>query len=94
MYFVVKNIFPHFLIPLVFIIVLECFINYTILFYRDFYELGDFPVHCLLTRCSVGKKKNIYYTSSSIKDIVKNNQDRVKVSHTFHYLLVKNCFVI
>ncbi|XP_025410289.1 tRNA (cytosine(34)-C(5))-methyltransferase [Sipha flava] len=49
---------------------------------RDFYELSDFPVHCLLTRCSVGKKKNIYYTSSSIRDIVKNNQDRVKIINT------------
>ncbi|XP_050530543.1 tRNA (cytosine(34)-C(5))-methyltransferase isoform X2 [Daktulosphaira vitifoliae] len=49
---------------------------------RDFYELSNFPVHCLLTRCSIGKKKNIYYTSSSIKDIVKNNQDRVKIINT------------
>ncbi|XP_025200507.1 tRNA (cytosine(34)-C(5))-methyltransferase [Melanaphis sacchari] len=49
---------------------------------RDFYELKDFPIQCLLTRCSVGKKKNIYFTSTSVKDIVKNNQDRVKIINT------------
>uniref|UniRef100_A0A2S2PSC9 tRNA (cytosine(34)-C(5))-methyltransferase n=1 Tax=Schizaphis graminum TaxID=13262 RepID=A0A2S2PSC9_SCHGA len=49
---------------------------------RDFYELNDFPIQCLLTRCSVGKKKNIYFTSTSVKDIVKNNQDRVKIINT------------
>ncbi|XP_060856524.1 tRNA (cytosine(34)-C(5))-methyltransferase [Metopolophium dirhodum] len=49
---------------------------------RDFYELNNFPIECLLTRCSVGKKKNIYYTSTSVKDIVKNNQDRVKIINT------------
>jgi len=57
---------------------LNCF------YFRDFYELDNFPVHCLLTRCSIGKKKNIYYSSSSIRDIVNNNQERVKVI----YLLV------
>jgi len=49
---------------------------------KDFYELNNFPINCLLTRCTVGKKKNIYFTSSSIKDIVKNNQERVKIINT------------
>jgi len=64
-------------------ILIMCVLLIYILFYfnRDFYELNDFPIQCLLTRCSVGKKKNIYFTSTSVKDIVKNNQDRVKVSN-------------
>ncbi|VVC46159.1 Hypothetical protein CINCED_3A003626 [Cinara cedri] len=49
---------------------------------RDFYELNNFPVHCLLTRCSVGKKKNIYFTSPSIRDIVRNNQEKIKIINT------------
>ncbi|KAJ9597965.1 hypothetical protein L9F63_011166, partial [Diploptera punctata] len=46
---------------------------------RDFYGI-DSQLHatCLLTRCKEGKKKNIYFTSPAVRDIIINNQDKIK----------------
>ncbi|KAJ9575326.1 hypothetical protein L9F63_025725, partial [Diploptera punctata] len=48
---------------------------------RDFYGI-DSQLHatCLLTRCKEGKKKNIYFTSPAVRDIIINNQDKNKVN--------------
>lgn len=37
---------------------------------------------CLLVRCHEGKKKNIYFTSPAIRDIVIANEDKVKMINT------------
>lgn len=37
----------------------------------------------------MGKKKNIYFTSPSIKDVVENNQEKIKV-YQFMKLLILN----
>lgn len=37
---------------------------------------------CLLVRCHEGKKKNIYFTSPAIRDIVMSNENRVKMINT------------
>ncbi|RZF43293.1 hypothetical protein LSTR_LSTR001554 [Laodelphax striatellus] len=46
---------------------------------RDFFELDPEILNGLLTRCAVGKKKNIYFTSPAVKQILLNNQERVKI---------------
>lgn len=37
---------------------------------------------CLLVRCHEGKKKNIYFTSPAIRDIVISNENTVKMINT------------
>ncbi|XP_049879908.1 tRNA (cytosine(34)-C(5))-methyltransferase [Pectinophora gossypiella] len=50
---------------------------------KEYYELNsDFDSTCLLTRCYVGKKKNIYLVSPAVKDVVKHNEDRIKIINT------------
>ncbi|XP_059619990.1 tRNA (cytosine(34)-C(5))-methyltransferase [Phlebotomus argentipes] len=50
---------------------------------KSFYTLReDFQPTCLLTRCHTGKKKNIYFSSESIRDIVQLSGDRVKIINT------------
>ncbi|CAH0754949.1 unnamed protein product [Bemisia tabaci] len=50
---------------------------------REFYDVSpDLPKNCLLTRCLMGKKKNIYFTSPAIKDLVESNHDRIKIINT------------
>lgn len=50
---------------------------------KSFYEVNtDFDSTCLLTRCHVGKKKNIYLTSSGVRDLVLRNQSTVKFINT------------
>lgn len=50
---------------------------------KDFYKISnDFDVTCLLTRCHIGKKKNIYFTSPAIRDLVIQNQDSIKFINT------------
>lgn len=47
---------------------------------KKFYQLSDdFDPSCLLTRCAIGKKKNIYLCSREIRDILRNNEDSVKL---------------
>ncbi|KAF5301115.1 hypothetical protein FQR65_LT08945 [Abscondita terminalis] len=50
---------------------------------KAYYEISDrFDSKCLLTRCLGGKKKNIYFTSPAVKDLVLNNQHAVKFINT------------
>lgn len=50
---------------------------------KEYYNISDeFDPQCLLTRCHVGKKKNIYYCSPAVKDIVASNQGSVKFINT------------
>jgi len=37
---------------------------------------------CLLTRCITDKKKNIYYCSEPIRDLVLNNEHNIKIINT------------
>ncbi|XP_012540943.1 tRNA (cytosine(34)-C(5))-methyltransferase [Monomorium pharaonis] len=50
---------------------------------KDFYGISDdLDPRCLLVRCHEGKKKNIYFTSSAIRDIVISNEKKVKMINT------------
>ncbi|XP_041970924.1 tRNA (cytosine(34)-C(5))-methyltransferase [Aricia agestis] len=50
---------------------------------KEFYDLNaSFDSTCLLTRCYVGKKKNIYLVSPSVKDVVKSNEANIKIINT------------
>lgn len=51
--------------------------------HRKFYGISDdLDPRCLLVRCHEGKKKNIYFTSPAIRDIVLSNEDNVKMINT------------
>lgn len=50
---------------------------------KDFYDLQkSFDPTCLLTRCYVGKKKNIYLVSPIVKDVVAKNETTIKIINT------------
>lgn len=50
---------------------------------QDFYEISnEFNSRCLLTRCHIGKKKNIYLTSDAVRDLVVQNQKVIKFINT------------
>ncbi|CAH1116517.1 unnamed protein product [Phaedon cochleariae] len=50
---------------------------------KTFYKVADpFDSKCLLTRCHVGKKKNIYLTSEAVRDLVVTNQGTIKFINT------------
>lgn len=50
---------------------------------KSFYEISDsFDSRCLLTRCLIGKKKNIYLTSPAVRDLVLMNQKNIKMINT------------
>lgn len=50
---------------------------------RDFYDISpELQFNCLLTRCVVGKKKNIYFVTPAVRDIVNNNQTKIKIINT------------
>lgn len=47
---------------------------------KEFYELSEeFKPTNLLTRCKTGKKKNIYFVSEAIRNIIQNNEHNVKL---------------
>ncbi|XP_049285733.1 tRNA (cytosine(34)-C(5))-methyltransferase [Anopheles funestus] len=47
---------------------------------NKFFQLSeDFEPRNLLTRCKVGKKKNVYFCSSIVRNIVQLNEKRVKI---------------
>lgn len=49
--------------------------------FRDFYNVDPaLNPTLLLTRCKEGKKKNIYFTSPAVRDIVLNNEEKIKVN--------------
>ena len=50
---------------------------------KEYYDLNDsFDSKCLLTRCHVGKKKNIYLVSPTVKDVVQKNESNIKIINT------------
>ncbi|XP_013138229.1 PREDICTED: tRNA (cytosine(34)-C(5))-methyltransferase [Papilio polytes] len=50
---------------------------------KEYYDLKeDFDSKCLLTRCHVGKKKNIYLVSNIVKDVVQKNEGSLKIINT------------
>lgn len=50
---------------------------------KNFYDLDDaLNSRCLLTRCITEKKKNIYYCSQLIRDLVLLNEDNIKIINT------------
>ncbi|XP_067006255.2 tRNA (cytosine(34)-C(5))-methyltransferase [Anabrus simplex] len=50
---------------------------------KEFYGIeNQLEPTCLLTRCKEGKKKNIYFTSPIVRDIVINNADKIKLINT------------
>ncbi|XP_063975582.1 tRNA (cytosine(34)-C(5))-methyltransferase [Diachasmimorpha longicaudata] len=50
---------------------------------KEFYNISDdLDPRCLLVRCAEGKKKNIYFTSPAIRDIVLLNENNVKMINT------------
>ncbi|KAJ8923887.1 hypothetical protein NQ315_006663 [Exocentrus adspersus] len=50
---------------------------------KSFYSISDdFDSKCLLTRCRVGKKKNIYLTTEAVRDLVVTNQSNIKFINT------------
>lgn len=53
------------------------------LIFREFYEVSDeLNPQCLLVRCHEGKKKNVYFTSPVIRNLVISNEDKVKIINT------------
>ncbi|XP_063833758.1 tRNA (cytosine(34)-C(5))-methyltransferase [Ostrinia nubilalis] len=50
---------------------------------KEYYDLNaKFDSKCLLTRCHVGKKKNIYLVSPLVKDVVQKNEAKIKIINT------------
>lgn len=50
---------------------------------KSFYNISnDLDPRCLLVRCMGKKKKNIYYTSPAIRDVVLSNGDQIKLINT------------
>ncbi|XP_068624940.1 tRNA (cytosine(34)-C(5))-methyltransferase [Battus philenor] len=50
---------------------------------KEYYNLKEgFDPTCLLTRCHVGKKKNIYLVSPIVKDVVQKNENNIKIINT------------
>ncbi|KOC70112.1 tRNA (cytosine(34)-C(5))-methyltransferase [Habropoda laboriosa] len=53
------------------------------LFIKKFYDISDgLDPRCLLVRCFNRNKKNIYYTSPEIRNIVLSNEDKIKLINT------------
>jgi len=50
---------------------------------RDTYKIdSSFDPKQLMARCVVGKKRNIYLVSKAVKDVLTENEDRIKVINT------------
>ncbi|KAK1126126.1 hypothetical protein K0M31_004767 [Melipona bicolor] len=50
---------------------------------KKFYDISDnLDPRCLLVRCIGKKKKNIYYTSPEIRNVVLSNEDQIKLINT------------
>ncbi|XP_063369797.1 tRNA (cytosine(34)-C(5))-methyltransferase [Cydia amplana] len=50
---------------------------------KEFYDLSaEFDSKCLLNRCHVGKKKNIYLVSPVVRDVVRRNENNIKIINT------------
>lgn len=68
--------------------IINIFICLSIFFSREFYDLKDFPVSQILSRCKEGKKRNLYFTSDIVKKIVQNNVDKIKVNFCIHIIIL------
>jgi len=56
---------------------------------RQFYGIScDFPSDQLMVRCEKGKKRNVYFVSSVIKQLVQTNAEKFKVSRSVSLSLV------
>jgi len=54
---------------------------------RSFYGLGDaFPGRQLMCRTKTGKKRHIYFVSDTVRNIVENNADDLKVFCAYYKL--------
>lgn len=50
---------------------------------KHFYQLDEsLNKRCLLTRCQTERKKNIYYCSDPIRDLVLHNEQQIKIINT------------
>jgi len=50
---------------------------------KEFFELdSSFNGNCLLTRCQSKKKRNIYFCSEAIRDLVLLNEEKIKIINT------------
>lgn len=50
---------------------------------QKFYDIKpEFDPKCLMTRCLTGKKKNIYFCSKNVRDIVLRNESKLKIINT------------
>lgn len=50
---------------------------------KSFYSLSDsFNPICLLTRSHSDKKKNIYFCSEAVRDLLRCNEDSIKIINT------------
>lgn len=49
---------------------------------QTYYDMTDLDPLCLFTRCTTGKKKNIYYCSSAVRNIVVTNENNIKIINT------------
>ncbi|XP_071865687.1 tRNA (cytosine(34)-C(5))-methyltransferase Nsun2 [Bombus fervidus] len=50
---------------------------------KNFYNISnDLDPRCLLVRCIGKKKKNIYYTTRAVRDVVLSNGDQIKLINT------------
>lgn len=57
---------------------------------KEFYDIhNDFDSKCLLVRCHAGKKKNIYYTSPAVRDLIVTNQGTIRFINTGVKLFVR-----
>uniref|UniRef100_T1IHK3 tRNA (cytosine(34)-C(5))-methyltransferase n=1 Tax=Strigamia maritima TaxID=126957 RepID=T1IHK3_STRMM len=58
---------------------------------QQFYKINStFDPNCMLTRCESGKKRNIYLVTRIVKNIITNNQDRIKVVNTGVKIFCRN----
>lgn len=49
---------------------------------RNFYGIPeDFPRNQIMYRAENGQRRTLYFVSSAIRDLVRRNNDRFKVSH-------------
>ena len=47
---------------------------------REFYGVSDdYPVDQLMVRCHEGQKRNLYFVSPAIKQLVQGNEEKIRV---------------
>ena len=58
--------------------------------HRDYYGVDEFPVDQMMVRSAEGKRRNLYFVSKSIRQLVEQNSERIKVTliSTCRYLFI------